>query len=87
MTRIERAVTARCANCEAALQPGLSYCAACGQATHLDRLTLHEIGHEAMHALVHVDRSVLALLRDLVIRPGVVALDCVQGKRRPHWLP
>jgi hypothetical protein len=86
MTRIEP-VTARCANCEAALQPGQSYCSACGQATHLGRLTLHEIGHEAMHALVHVDRSVLALLRDLVIRPGIVALDYVQGKRRQHFGP
>lgn len=77
----------RCANCEAALLPGQPYCSACGQATHLERLTLREIGHEALHALVHVDRSVLALLRDLVLQPGQVALDYVSGKRRQHFGP
>lgn len=76
-----------CTNCGSVLLPGQAFCGACGQPAHLGRLTLHEIGHEALHALVHVDRSVLALLRDLLLRPGIVALDYVSGKRRQHFGP
>jgi hypothetical protein len=81
-------VATGCANCGAAMTPGQGWCAACGQAAHAgQRLTLREIGHELLHALVHVDRSVPALLRDLVVRPGLVALDYLQGKRRLHYGP
>jgi hypothetical protein len=81
-------MSAACANCSAPLAAGQAWCGVCGQAAHAgQRLTLREIGHELLHALVHVDRSVLALLRDLVVRPGVVALDYVEGKRRKHYGP
>ena len=77
-----------CANCGAALAAGQSWCGACGQAVHAgERLTLREIGHELLHALAHVDRSVLALMRGLIVRPGGVALDYVSGKRRLHYGP
>jgi len=81
-------MSAGCANCSAPLALGQAFCGACGQAAHAgQRLTLREIGYELLHALVHVDRSVLVLLRDLVIRPGVVARDYVEGKRRLHYGP
>lgn len=63
------------------------YCADCGQKVTTHRLTLHEIGHEAMHALLHVDRSVLTLIRALALRPGRVALDYVQGRRTRYYGP
>jgi hypothetical protein len=50
-------------------------------------LTLHEIGHETLHALLHVDRSVLSLIRALALRPGRVALDYVSGRRKRYFGP
>jgi len=50
-------------------------------------LTLHEIGHDTLHALLHVDHSVLSLIRALALRPGRVALDYVSGRRKRYYGP
>ncbi len=50
-------------------------------------MTLHEIGHDTLHALFHVDRSVLSLIRALALRPGRVALDYVSGRRKRYYGP
>jgi hypothetical protein len=76
-----------CKNCERPLIAGWRYCADCGQKAATPRLTLHEIGHETLHALLHIDRSVLSLIRALVLRPGRVALDYVSGRRKRYYGP
>jgi hypothetical protein len=48
---------------------------------------MHEIGHETLHALLHVDRSVVSLIRALALRPGRVALDYVSGRRKRYYGP
>jgi hypothetical protein len=78
---------AGCRNCEADLAPGQAYCATCGQKAVSTRLTLHEIGHDLLHAFVHADRSVLSLVGMLILRPGIIALDYVQGKRKRYFGP
>ncbi len=50
-------------------------------------MTLHEIGHDTLHALLHVDRSALSLIRALALRPGGVALDYVSGRRKRYYGP
>jgi len=50
-------------------------------------LSLHEIGHETLHALLHVDRSALSLIQALAVRPGRVALDYVSGRRKRYYGP
>lgn len=77
----------RCLECGLELQSDHRFCCRCGQRTDLERLTLGEIGHEFVHALVHADRSVAALLRSLLLRPGVVAREYVLGKRRRYFGP
>jgi hypothetical protein len=76
-----------CRNCEAPLSTGQAYCAGCGQKTSAGRLTMKEIGHDFLHAIVHVDHSVLSLVRVLLLRPGTVALDYVQGRRKRYFGP
>lgn len=76
-----------CRNCGAALAAGQAYCGGCGQKRVATRLTLREIGHDLVHALVHVDRSLLSLVRLLLVRPGGVALDYVQGRRKRYYGP
>jgi len=48
---------------------------------------MHEIGHDLAHVFLHVDRSILSLVRELLLRPGTVALQYVQGKRRRYFGP
>lgn len=76
-----------CKNCDRPLIAGSRYCAECGQKAATHRLTLHEIGHDTLHALLHVDRSVLSLIRALALRPGYVALDYVSGRRMRYYGP
>src|SRR6202021_3347348 len=76
-----------CANCSTAIMPGQNYCPICGQKAPTTRLTLHDIGAEFVHALAHVDYSALALIWQLLIRPGVVARDYVSGKRKRYFGP
>ena len=85
MTSSQRPI--QCRNCNAELASGQAYCATCGQKRIATRLTLHEIGHDLMHVVFHVDRSVLSLIRMLLVRPGTVALDYVQGRRKRYSGP
>jgi hypothetical protein len=77
-----------CPNCAAELTPDYTYCPQCGQKAHLHRFSWHEISHEAVHAVTHADKGVFKLIKDLAIRPGVVAREYVlEGKRKRHFNP
>lgn len=76
-----------CRNCDAHVPPGQAYCGICGQKYVSDRLTLRQIGNDLLHAVMHVDRSALSLVRMLLLRPGNVALEYVQGKRKRYFGP
>jgi Protein of unknown function (DUF3667). len=78
---------ARCLNCDARLAAEQAFCGICGQAAGSRRLTMHEIGEDLMHAVVHADRSALSLLRKLLVGPGRVAGDYVSGRRKRHFGP
>jgi hypothetical protein len=77
-----------CRNCSATVGPDAKFCAACGQRTTIgDRLTLHEISHDIMHAITHADHSIFALVRALLTRPGKVAREYISGQRKRHFGP
>lgn len=76
-----------CLNCRAPLLPAQRYCSQCGQRCNTRRLTLAEMAHDFVHALLHVDHSLLALLRALLTQPGTVARRYVQGERKRHLGP
>ncbi len=79
--------SASCTNCGAPLLSGQVYCGQCGQHAGAHRLTLAGIGDELVHALFHLDHSVLALLKGLLLRPGWLARDYVQGRRKRYFGP
>jgi hypothetical protein len=79
--------SSQCRNCDTSLSSGQAYCSACGQKRTFERLTLHEIGRDLIHAIFHVDRSAISLLRVLLVRPGTVALEYVQGRRKRYFGP
>ena len=76
-----------CRNCGAPLAPAQGYCGACGQKRIVGRISLHELSHDLIHALTHVDRSVLSLVWLLLVRPGDVARDFIEGRRRRYFGP
>ena len=45
------------------------------------------IWHEVVHALFHLDHSILALLKGLLLRPGHLARDYVEGRRKRYFGP
>ncbi|MBT1690004.1 DUF3667 domain-containing protein [Dawidia soli] len=74
-----------CKNCHAPA-PG-AYCAACGQQTHIHRVTMGHLAHEVSHALTHADKGFLLLIKELITRPGIVAREYLNGKRKKYFNP
>ncbi len=48
---------------------------------------MRAIGHDVVHALTHADHSIFALVKALAIRPGRVAREYIEGKRKRHFGP
>ncbi len=76
-----------CASCETSLQPEQRFCGHCGQRAHAGRLTMRQIAHDVLHALTHADHSVFSLVRQLAYRPGRVAREYVDGRRKKYFGP
>jgi hypothetical protein len=68
-----------CRNCAVALTEGHAFCANCGQKVIVDRLSVRESLLDFWFTMV---RPVFALVRALLVRPGYVARDYVEGKRK-----
>lgn len=76
-----------CRNCDLALSDGNVFCSGCGQKVMVGRLSVRESLREFWHATIHADRSVLVLIRMLLVRPGYVAREYVQGRRKRYFGP
>jgi hypothetical protein len=77
-----------CLNCGATDSCGKNFCGNCGQRANVaPRLTMRDIGHDLVHAITHADHSVFALIRALLTRPGYVARDYIEGRRKRHFGP
>lgn len=63
------------------------FCARCGQRSDTARLSFGDIARELMHAFVNVERGPLTFAWALLTRPGGVAREYVEGKRRRHYGP
>jgi hypothetical protein len=76
-----------CRNCRSTLAPAQAYCGSCGQRASRSRLTMHDIGHDLVHAVTHADHSIFSLVKELALHPGRVARDYVDGKRKRYFGP
>ena len=76
-----------CLNCDRPFAPDERFCPQCGQKTDLHRLSWHDIWHDAVHYFTHADKGIFMLLRELAVRPGVVAREFVAGKRAKYFKP
>ena len=74
--------TSYCLNCDTQLNG--TFCSQCGQKeTH--RYTFSHIVHEFVHVFTHADKGIFALARQVLLRPGFVARDLVEGKRKRYF--
>lgn len=46
-----------------------------------------QIAHDFVHVLTHADHSIFALVQALAYRPGRVAREYVDGRRKQHFGP
>ena len=80
--------TTQCANCGRAIDDGAQkFCPACGQPTPAHRIDWHFLGHELEHSVLHMDRGVLYTLKELMLRPGQLIRDYIEGRRAHHVKP
>lgn len=76
-------MTDHCRNCGAPLTG--PFCAACGQKVRPPDPTLREFLRESTVEITNLDGRVPATLKTLFLRPGVLTLDWLAG-RRARWL-
>lgn len=74
-----------CNNCGTALLG--KHCHQCGQSASVSRLSLHDIFHEAWHAVTHTDKGVLRLVKELTLSPKDVYLNYFEGQRKKYFSP
>lgn len=72
----------KCANCARVMDgPEQKFCPACGQPTPAHRIDWHFLGHELEHSVLHMDRGILYTLKRLMLRPGHLIRDYIEGRR------
>jgi ABC-type multidrug transport system permease subunit len=79
--------TDQCLNCDTVLDAKQNFCSHCGQTAHTHRLSMPHLAHEAVHYFTHADKGIFHLLRQLALRPGIVAKEYVRGKRKKYFSP
>ena len=75
-------VSSSCINCDrASAGADQKYCPNCGQPTPVHRIDWHFLGHELEHSVLHMDRGILYSLKQLMLQPGRLLRDYIEGRR------
>jgi hypothetical protein len=61
------------------------FCAACGQKVVPLTVTLHDFVHELTHETLHVDGRIFQSIRGLLLKPGFLTREYLEG-RRARWI-
>ena len=71
-----------CAGCDRAID-GLDqkFCPACGQPTPAHRIDWRFVWREISHTVLEMDRGLLYTLKNLMLRPGQLVRDYIEGRR------
>lgn len=80
-------MSSNCHNCEHPIDAAFTYCPGCGQKTDTRRLRMLEIIGDFWTQLTDIDRGFFTLIRSLAVRPGIVAREYIEGKRKKHFGP
>jgi hypothetical protein len=71
-----------CLNCQTELD--VPFCYRFGQKiTH--RYTVNHVFHELIHVFTHTDKGIFSFAWNIIRKPGIIALDLVEGKRKRYF--
>jgi hypothetical protein len=73
-----------CTDCGQAVSG--NFCANCGQPTHVHRTLLH-LGEELLHGVIHFDGRIWRTLPLLMLNPGRLTREWIQGRRTRYVSP
>ncbi len=76
-----------CLNCNGEIQPGYQYCPNCSMPVKMHRISAGHLLHEGIHFVTHADKGIFYLIKMLVLNPGKVARDFIDGKRKKVFSP
>ena len=74
-----------CKNCDNLITG--NFCEHCGQKADIHRITLPHVSHDFIHAFTHADKGFLLLIKMLITKPGIVAHEYLEGKRKKYFNP
>jgi hypothetical protein len=77
----------RCLNCESTTPAAARFCPNCSQRTDTARLSFADMTRDLLHAFVNVERGPLVFAWALLTRPGAIAREYVEGRRRRYYGP
>lgn len=64
-----------------------NFCSTCGQSTKTSRIDLHNIVHNFLHGILHVDQGFFYTMKELTLRPGKTIRNYFAGKRVSYFNP
>lgn len=76
-----------CTNCGFLLQESHKFCPNCGQKTFLKRLTVKLFFQEFVSSIFGLDSKIKRTVIKTITKPGIVALDFVNGRRQLYVNP
>ena len=77
----------RCLNCESTIPASARFCPQCSQRTDTARLSFADMTRDLLHAFVNIERGPLVFAWALLTRPGGIAREYVEGRRRRYYGP
>lgn len=78
-------MSTKCLNCRHVLSD--KFCSHCGQRADVRRLNWKSLVEEIMHFYTHVEKGFFHTAWLLTIRPGIVAREYLDGKRKKYHKP
>lgn len=74
----------KCLNCNENLIG--KFCHSCSQISETHRLSIkHLLVHEILHGIWHFEKGLLFTIKEILLRPGKVALNFISGKRIKYY--
>lgn len=64
-----------------------NYCSHCGQSFKTKRISIKELLRELFHFFTHIEKGFFYTLKQLIVAPGRMQLNYIEGKRIIHQKP
>jgi Protein of unknown function (DUF3667) len=78
-------MTQTCKNCN--YPTDNKFCPQCGQKTSTSKFTMGVLLHDFIHGFYHVDHGLLFTAKELLLRPGTMLKNYMQGQRVKYYNP